>query len=95
MVSASGGYSPMRSRFIASLIQSRVGFYSFLQVPMTAQQLGSVASAPGGRCLKAHARRASAMMDASALKSFRIARTARDILSQLALNDRETGHELL
>ena len=25
--------------------------YSFLQVPMTAQQLGSVASAPGGQCL--------------------------------------------
>jgi hypothetical protein len=45
--------------------------------------------------MKAHARRASAMMGASVLKSFRIARTARDILSQLALNDREAGHELL
>ncbi len=50
---------------------------------------------PLAETMKAHARRASAMMDASALKSFRIARTARDILSQLALNDRETGHELL
>ncbi len=50
---------------------------------------------PLAETTKAHARRASAMMDASALKSFRIARTARDILSQLALNDRETGHELL
>ena len=45
--------------------------------------------------MKAHARRASAMMDASVLKSFRIARPTRDILSQLALNDREAGHELL
>jgi hypothetical protein len=50
---------------------------------------------PLAETMKAHARRASAMMDASVLKSFRIARTARDILSQLALNDRETGHELL
>ena len=50
---------------------------------------------PLAETMKAHARRASAMRDASVLKSFRIARTARDILSQLALNDREAGHELL